>query len=796
MPGRRPLWAWAFAGLLVAVACGSGVDVEDLGTRAVVIGIDGADWKIIDGLIEQGGMRNLAALRERSAWGRIETLHDIPLSPVIWTSVATGRSAADHGISWFMVDRPDGTRVPVRSHNRKVRAIWNILADNGRRPTVIGWWATYPAEDVGRGLMVSDALGYHGFGSTARGGDDARKTHPPTLFAEVDPLVPTVQQITADYAARYIDITPEQYAQLMYVPARQPQPNPFNPIHLFQQYAATAEGYTAIGERLLERPYDLFMIYFEQVDSFSHLFIKYADPPLEWVDPERQRRFRNVVSAWYERQDELLGRLLERIDLDTTAVFILSDHGFKSGERRIRSEQTVDIKKAHLDHEPHGIFLAAGPHIRAGATVSGASVMDITPTLLYYLGFPVAKDMAGKVLEGVFTPDFAERHPIRYTASYEEKTSETPAPVDDEEVDPEDVQANLRALEALGYVGGSEDGPADAPAAAGEGESSPELHSNMGRIHLQNGELDRALEEFEQALELDPNYSDALLNIGEVLRLKGRVAEAEHFVERALQVDPNSIGALAQLGEIKRDMGDLDEAIRLFREALSIDDSYPFVFLGLGDVLQRAGRYAEAEEAFRRVLQLNPDSFKAYYNLGVTFGVQGRVDEAIENYEKALEIAPQHPEAAMALNNLGAIHLERGEPERAAERFERATQTSPFNLESRYNLATIYLGDGRVEEAIELLEAASRLQPNHEHVALRLGMAYLQVGRNEDAYKSFLLVRRLYPGNWQASIGLALLHANAGQDEQARRFLSDALEVGGEAARGQASAYPLLQKLL
>ena len=77
---------------------------------------------------------------------------------------------------------------------------------------------------------------------------------------------------------------------------------------------------------------------------------------------------------------EFLGTTLEQIDLDTTAVFILSDHGFKSGERRIRSEDTIDVKKAHLDHETYGIFLAAGPHIRDGAQVAGASVMDITPT--------------------------------------------------------------------------------------------------------------------------------------------------------------------------------------------------------------------------------------------------------------------------------------------------------------------------------------------------------------------------------------------------------------------------------
>ena len=70
----------------------------------------------------------------------------------------------------------------------------------------------------------------------------------------------------------------------MFDPARFPQRNPFNPIHLFQQYAVTAQGYTAIARDLLaNRPYDLFMLYFEQVDSFSHLFMKYDPPQLDWV---------------------------------------------------------------------------------------------------------------------------------------------------------------------------------------------------------------------------------------------------------------------------------------------------------------------------------------------------------------------------------------------------------------------------------------------------------------------------------------------------------------------------------
>ncbi|MCP4200834.1 MAG: tetratricopeptide repeat protein, partial [bacterium] len=595
----------ALFSVLALLACGGGIEVKKTGTRAVVIGIDGADWKIIEALAAEGEMTNLMGLRERGTWGPIETLNDVPLSPVIWTSVATGKTPAKHGVTWFMVDQPDGTRVPVRSFNRKTKAIWNILGDHGRRPTVLGWWATYPAEDVGKGAIVSDALGYHGFGSTARGGEDSKKTYPAELYETAFARIPAEQQIPADFVQRFVHLSEAEYREEMYDPARFPRHDPVNPIHLFQQYAVTAQGYTAIAEDLLEnRDHDLFLVYFEQVDSFSHLFMKYAPPRLEWVDERGFDRYRDLVSEWYKYQDELLGRVLAQVDLETTAVFLLSDHGFKSGSRRIRSEQTVDVKRAHLDHETDGVFLAAGPQIRAGAKVAGASVLDLTPTVLHYLGFPIAKDMDGKVLDRVFLPEFMVENPIRYVTSYEDESSdETPTQIEDYDAD--EQAANERALRALGYLGGSEEAEPASELPAGEAEeSSPEMHNSMGRSHLRNGEPDRARQEFQKALALDPSNADALLNLASIHRIEGRVADAEHLVRRALQVDPNSIGALSQLAELRRDQSDLADAVRLFEEALGIDNSQPFLYLGYGDVLQRAGRLTEAEKAFKAVLEL------------------------------------------------------------------------------------------------------------------------------------------------------------------------------------------------
>jgi len=785
--------------LSLLMACGESGGPSGIGTRAVVIGIDGADWRVIDAIAAHGRLPNLSALRARGTSGPLQTVSDIALSPVIWTSVATGKTAAKHGISWFLVDRPDGTRVPVRSYNRNAKAIWNLLAEHDRVPIVVGWWATYPAEDVARGIVVSDALGFHGFGSTARGGDDARKTHPAELFAEVDALVPAEQQVSPDFVRRFVHLDADAYRREMFDPARYSHRDPRNPIHLFQQYAVTAQGYTAIAEQLLAtRPYDLFLVYFEQLDSFSHLFMKYAPPKLPWIADAGFARYRDTVAEWYIYQDELLGRLLAQIDLDTTAVFVLSDHGFKSGDRRIRSEKTVDIRTAHLDHEPSGILLAAGPQIRQGATIEGASVLDITPTLLHYLGLPVGRDMDGKVLEKLFEPAFREAHPIRYVATYEDAEPKRLADEGEalaaerdardgehaEAYDAEALAENLAALEALGYVQGEPE------------ESSPEIHNNLGRAQLRAGEVEQARDEFRKALALDPNDADALLNLGSLARLRGNFDEAERYVEQALRVDPNSIWALTELAELERDRGELDESIRLYREALALDDSNPAVYLGLGDSLQRAGHYPEAEAAFRRVLELDPDSFEARYNLGVTAGQQQRLDEAAQHYEDALALAPEHPHAVSALNNLGNIYLARGKQDAAIAAFERAVQASPRHFESRFNLGVQYLQTNRIDEGIAMLEQAAALQPNHEAVNATLAMAYLQTGRNQDAYRSFLLVRRLYPSNWSAPLGLAVLHAASEDPEGARKWLGVALELGGDAARDEAARYPVLGELL
>jgi len=118
-------------------------------SRVLVIGVDGLEWSVIRPLLQAGELPNIRALMERGSFGNLATMEPT-LSPVIWTTIATGKSAGQHGIHNFR--DPDGK--VYSSSRRTTRALWNIADRYGLSSNVVGWWTTWPAEEI-RGVMVS-----------------------------------------------------------------------------------------------------------------------------------------------------------------------------------------------------------------------------------------------------------------------------------------------------------------------------------------------------------------------------------------------------------------------------------------------------------------------------------------------------------------------------------------------------------------------------------------------------------------------------------------------------------------
>ncbi|MBN2093134.1 alkaline phosphatase family protein, partial [candidate division KSB1 bacterium] len=112
--------------------------------KVLLIGWDGADWKIINPLLDSGRMPALESLVNNGVMGNLATL-DPPMSPMLWTSIATGMHADKHGILNFTEPAPQASGIrPVTTASRKVKAIWNILMQQGLKTHVVGWWPSHP----------------------------------------------------------------------------------------------------------------------------------------------------------------------------------------------------------------------------------------------------------------------------------------------------------------------------------------------------------------------------------------------------------------------------------------------------------------------------------------------------------------------------------------------------------------------------------------------------------------------------------------------------------------------------
>jgi predicted AlkP superfamily phosphohydrolase/phosphomutase len=104
----------------------------------ILIGVDGLEWNMILPLLKKEQLPNISRLMEKGYFGELETLRPT-LSPVIWTSVATGKIREKHGIRGFVRRLPDGKVTLFNNSNRKVKAIWNILSYYGKKVHTIGW---------------------------------------------------------------------------------------------------------------------------------------------------------------------------------------------------------------------------------------------------------------------------------------------------------------------------------------------------------------------------------------------------------------------------------------------------------------------------------------------------------------------------------------------------------------------------------------------------------------------------------------------------------------------------------
>lgn len=413
----------------VSLAIGTGCAGKPESPKVVLLGIDGMDWRVADPLIEEGRLPNIAAVLERGVKMDLRSIGSDMKSPIIWTSIATGKTPRKHGIGNFLTDE---TRL-FNSRGWTARAVWDILGEYGYTVGVVNWWLSWPAHTV-NGYMVTERIVY-----TAGDGypESADVTAPPELALELAPHTRAVSATPNSELAPFLNgDTWEAPDDLMVGEG----------IESFRGILAADETVLGVSKYLLEsreQP-DFLAIYFQGLDVTCHRYWGEWDPTSVDIrmSDELIETFDELIPRYYERIDAAIGEILDIVDENST-IIICSDHGFRG------PFQSPDgIRLGIWMHREIGVLAAAGPGIANLPGSVNGSVFDITPTLLALYDIPIGRDMDGFVLSEILEEGFMASRPVSYMPSHEDGSRVE----SDEPVEGAVDEAVKEKLRSLGYI--------------------------------------------------------------------------------------------------------------------------------------------------------------------------------------------------------------------------------------------------------------------------------------------------------------------------------------------------------
>jgi Type I phosphodiesterase / nucleotide pyrophosphatase len=437
-PSGRPIWSVLF----VATACGSiiaplaargratpeGLEVHPIvvsppvraesPAKVIFMALDAGSLDFITGATAEGRLPNFGRVLDGGAVMHLATIRPTS-AEAVWAAVATGKLPQKNGVrsagsyrlprggdpilllpdycfSHVLVRFGFLVEQPHTSLALKTRTLWDIVGAAGVRVGVVGWPLTYPAPPV-HGYLVSDL--YHRLIAQPSGIDNPSALFPPDIQGEA------FQAVEAAAA----DGTPAI------------QPASLEP--RYQIAVRTDRVYERIAGGLAStHPAQLTIVRYQRLDGIGHYFLRYANPTeFGDVTDEERRRFGAVLEQHYGAIDEAMGRAIAVLGAGDLLV-VVSGYGMEPmGVVKRLLERVVGDPDLSGTHEaaPDGFLMVYGGPAARGRLTTRASVVDVVPTLLYFLGLPIGRDMDGYVRNDLFQHQFTDARPITYIPSYD-----------------------------------------------------------------------------------------------------------------------------------------------------------------------------------------------------------------------------------------------------------------------------------------------------------------------------------------------------------------------------------------
>lgn len=597
--------------------------------RVAIFAIDGADWELISELSSDGRIPNLRALALGGTTASLQTIQPT-VSPLVWTTVATGLPPDRHGVLDFF-DHPSNH--PVDAGTRHTPAVWDIAEAFGRHGVVVDWWTAWPPR-MDSAVVFDTPVN---FTPTA--------IDPAPLNARIAPLVVAPQTLGYGQIGRFLNITQKEFDDAV------AGNDPSDPVNVFRETLAKTwtDHRAALSLYQQQEPLVMMMSY-EGTDTVNHLFAPYHPPYREGINETAYRKYWPAVANYYSEIDRLIGEWMKVLSDDTT-VIVLSAHGFRWGQTRPRTQSAG--RSALGDHRNPGIFIAYGNHVAASRGSHTFSVYDLTPSVLALLGLPKSVEMPGSLPDWLFR-DIAPVTSVR-VVSYDEFFAGHAS-----SRNVVDANAYRRHLQTIGHlldpsrmqpVFEDEDQPAKtAGAALSPAQWGAYAYANNHGVDLRKqGKGKEAIEAFQQAIDQNPSRPAPYLNMAMVLFERQQYTAADQvFVMAVARGLPNAEQWFCDYAALYRSQNMTTRAIALLYRGKQIFPQSYLIAANLGSALAQAERYTEGLPELERALGLQPSSTLVLNNMGVFYAKRNEYARALDFWNRSLAIDPRQPKVREA----------------------------------------------------------------------------------------------------------------------------------------------------
>ncbi len=253
----------------------------------------------------------------------------------------------------------------------------------------------------------------------------------------------------------------------------------------------------------------------------------------------------------------------------------------------------------------------------------------------------------------------------------------------------------------------------------------------------------------QNALLVSPRKPFLYNLLGAHYSVKKDFTEAEKYYQQALSYDPNYYDALTNLGDIYLQQNNWLEAEKNYTTAIAAGAMYSQTFFNLGSASIQLKKYPQALSSFQRAINLNPSQTDAHYNLGYVYQQMGQLSQAESSYRNALQLRPSYVEVRI---NLASILNQQGRVQEATEQLEQARSYAPGHATMLHGLSEAYLKQRRYPDAIQTLRQLASINPQHPYVHTNLGLAYEASGNKEAARQSFQKALEVAPTAAQTNV--------------------------------------------